>query len=241
MSAKRVDEAGRAYAGSQLQIQIYVNRRPDELSAAVRASVPELARENVQIQWASPLEDDTFAEYQDAEFLGRLGLERHAAALREFWPRGGPVWDALARVQYTERSHQAGVLLVEAKSYPGEMRSNGCQATQPALARIAASLGATRDRIGVSREADWLGPLYQSANRLAHLYFLREVVGVPAWLANVYFTDDPHSPTSLVAWQEALAEIKMELGVAGLSIPGAVDIFLPARKLSELERSTAGD
>jgi hypothetical protein len=36
----RVDELGRAFAGSQLQIQIYVNRREKELSQAVLNALP---------------------------------------------------------------------------------------------------------------------------------------------------------------------------------------------------------
>ena len=40
-----------------------------------------------------------------------------------------------------------------------------------------------------------MGPLYQFPNRLAHLYFFREIVKVPAWLVNVCYLDDPkHQP-----------------------------------------------
>ena len=37
----RVDDLGRAYAGSQLQIQIYVNQRSEELSQEVIQGLPE--------------------------------------------------------------------------------------------------------------------------------------------------------------------------------------------------------
>jgi len=46
----------------------------------------------------------------------------------------------------------------------------------------------------VRPDAGWLGPQYKSANRLACLYFLREIGMVDAFLANVYFTGDPHPP-----------------------------------------------
>lgn len=42
--AERVDEAGAAYAGSQLQTQLYVNRRTGELDDSIRAEFPELRR-----------------------------------------------------------------------------------------------------------------------------------------------------------------------------------------------------
>jgi hypothetical protein len=41
--ARRTDERGRAYKQSQFQMQIYVNRREEALSAAVIAALPTLA------------------------------------------------------------------------------------------------------------------------------------------------------------------------------------------------------
>jgi hypothetical protein len=56
----------------------------------------------------------------------------------------------------------------------------------------------------------------------------REVAGVPAWLVNVYFVDDPHSPTSRAEWEAALAGIKAQLGLGGISVPHDVNLFLEA-------------
>ena len=42
-SVRRVDDKGRAFKGSQLQVQIYVNRRVSELDAAIQDEVRELA------------------------------------------------------------------------------------------------------------------------------------------------------------------------------------------------------
>ena len=64
------------------------------------------------------------------------------------------------------------------------------------MSLIQSSLARTKEWLGVSPDADWLGRLYQSGNRLAYLYFLREIGKVDAFLANVYFTGDPHSPTT---------------------------------------------
>lgn len=70
----QTDSYGRAFAGSQLQIQTYVNRRRDELNTALSKAIPEIASRCATIEWVSPIEEDRFAEYQDAEFLSRLGL-----------------------------------------------------------------------------------------------------------------------------------------------------------------------
>ena len=75
----------------------------------------------------------------------------------------------------------------------------------------------------------WTKRLYQSANRLAHLYFLREVAKVDAWLVNVYFLDDRgFKPTAREEWTAALAKVKAEMGTANLSIPYSSDAFLSA-------------
>jgi hypothetical protein len=122
----RVDELGRAYAGSQLQIQICVNRRPDELSRHVLEVLPSLASLGANIRWVSPLESEKFVEYQDRAFLRAVGLERVAGQLNQFWPRGGPVWDALAAVEFEKYPGVKGVILVEAKSHPAEVYGGGC-------------------------------------------------------------------------------------------------------------------
>ena len=95
----RTDPAGRAFAGSQRQIQTYVNLHPDALNAAILRAFPELGKASVELEWVSPLEKDGFAEYRDEAFLAALGRSDLAAALAAFWPRGGPQWDALASVR----------------------------------------------------------------------------------------------------------------------------------------------
>lgn len=46
--------------------------------------------------------------------------------------------------------------------------------------RIEQALTATKAWMGANPQADALGRLYQSANHLAHVYLLRERLGVPA-------------------------------------------------------------
>ena len=85
--SRRTDALGRAYAGSQLQIQIYVNRRRHELSKRILEASPALAQVSAQIIWVSPLEEEKFVEYKDKAFLKAIGLDHLVKELNEFWPR----------------------------------------------------------------------------------------------------------------------------------------------------------
>ncbi len=231
----RTDKLGGAYAGSQLQIQIWVNCQRDRLNEKVRQELPTLAELRPTLRWVSPVTEDGFAEYQDAAFLRRVGQEGLARELREFWPKGGPCWDALAVVETSQSDSPNGVLLVEAKSYPGEIYGGGMKATSPrSRQKIHAALQETKNWLGVSAGADWTGPLYQSANRLAHLYFFVEKAKVPAWLLNVCFVDDPHSPTNRSEWETALNKVKEEFGMEDRSVRNAAYLLLEAGKREEL-------
>jgi hypothetical protein len=234
---KRVDEGGRAYAGSQLQIQIYANRRSEELSQGVSEAFDTLPG---RLRWASPLEAEGFVEYRDRGFLRAVGLEKFAPELSRFWPRWGPVWDGLAALEVEGAPETAGIILVEAKSYPVEIFGGGCQAGPRSRQKIEEALNRTRHWLGVVESADWTGPLYQSANRLAHLFFFREIVGIPAWLVNIYFLNDPHSPTSREEWQVELVAVKQQLGLAGITIPHYADMYLAALPGSVLVSDTQG-
>jgi hypothetical protein len=231
MKAERQDEFGRAYKGSKLQIQIYVNRRTDELSCAILAALAPKVPTGFTIDWKSPLEGEKFVEYCDADFLRALGLARLSAQLMEFWPSGGPVWDALATV--SEGSEPVGYILVEAKSYLDEMKTD-CKATSEAsLSKINKSLTNTKRWLGVNENIEWKKGLYQSANRLAHLYFLSEVAGLQTWMVNLCFVGDPHHLTSVSEWRDGLDSSKRRLGIS-VPVPGAPDVLLPARNRDEI-------
>lgn len=232
--ADRVDMNGAAYAGSQLQTQLYVNRWTESLDDAVRGAFAEFS--GAMLDWRSPLSADRYAEYWDQAFLEHVDLGHHAADLKAFWPRGGPHWDALAVVDLPG-GQRPGVLLCEGKSYPGELYGSGCQAKPGSASRtlIEQSLAATQQQLGVADRtpADWCGPLYQNANRLAHVYWLRSL-GVRAWLVHLLFVDDPHGPTSADAWDAALQQADDELGLSGLSVAAAGHVLLPAGTREEL-------
>jgi len=231
----KVDELGRAYAGSQLQIQIYVNREVRKLSQQIIQGLPSLNLLGPRLDWISPLEKDNFVEHQDSAFLKVCGIESLKGALRSFWPRGGPVWDALASIEFEKDKNQKGIILVEAKSHPPEIYGGGMRAkAEDSKEKIEKALNNTKMWLGVSPDMDWTGSLYQYANRMAHVYFFREIVNVPAWLVNIYFINDPHSPTDYAEWQRALMEVKTDLGISRLKISYMADIFLEAQDRSKL-------
>jgi hypothetical protein len=65
-------------------------------------------------------------------------------------------------------------------------------------------LAKAKEAFGASSAAPWDAPLYQYANRLAHLYVLRHLNGVDAYLL-FYFADAPDVPNPCTEqqWQGA--------------------------------------
>ena len=83
--------------------------------------------------------------------------------------------------------------------------------------------------------ADWSGPLYQFANRLSHVYFLRERHGIPAWLVNLCIVDDPtRKATSEREWVTHMIRVRERLGFSPGPIPWVADVFHPGRPRNEL-------
>ena len=123
----RLDQNGRAYAGSQRQIQTYVNQLPDVLNVAIAKSLGDAFPVNCTVRWVSPLAAEHYVEYRDADFLHALGFPQHTEALSRFWPKRGPCWDALARIE-DGNGNPNGCILVEAKSHVPEFYSNDTRA-----------------------------------------------------------------------------------------------------------------
>ncbi len=78
--------------------------------------------------------------------MGRPELED---ALAHYWPTRGPHWDALAVARDAD-GHELGVVLVGAKSWPGEVRSR-TTASEASRKRIAERLS---EATGVPRAGD---------------------------------------------------------------------------------------
>jgi hypothetical protein len=111
-----------------------------------------------------------------------------------------------------------------------EIYGIGCRAEGASLQQIHQALTRTKEWLGVAPDADWTGELFQSANRYAHLYFLRESVGIEAYLVNLYFMNDPHwphCPKSVQEWKPAIHEVKPRLGLTS-PVPFSQEIFLAA-------------
>ena len=195
--------------GSKYCIQRYVELGPEELRDRLICHSASLgAFDYAEWEWKSPLRADDYYEYRD-DFLQPLALSEHEAALRRFWPKNGPQWDALARL--TGKTGP-GALLVEAKAHPAEL-STPCGASPASREWIGASLEVVRTYMGAA-ESDWLGWSYQLANRLAFLYFLNEVARVPAWLALISFINDrSHRPTGLPEWRRHHQAALRSLGI----------------------------
>jgi len=173
---------GRGTKGSKKWIQDVINQHPAILDSHIRAAgcLPD----RLPVSWQSPLATDEYSEYRDAGFLERLDLSLHKDSLRQFWPSRGPQWDALGVQKDLPRPRY---YVVEAKANIPEIVST-CQAEDPDSVRlIESSLDRARTHFGAPRNPVWLQGFYQYANRLAHLYFLREIAKVDAILVLVYF------------------------------------------------------
>lgn len=225
--------AGRAKRGSQLQLQDYVNLKRSELDAVILSALPARIQQNSpRITWLSPLADEQFREYRDTEFLSVLGLGMHSDALKRFWPERGPCWDGLAVLRTELPGSLPIALLVEAKSHVAEVYGNGCKAGETSRALIDKSLAAAKNWCQAPIEADWSGLLYQSANRIAHLYFLRQCLNRPCFLVNLYFLNDPYRMTTQAEWLSALDLVHAELGLTQ-AVPGLIEVFLPATAVQD--------
>lgn len=223
----RVDrETGAAHKGSQRHVQAFLSTRAAELDPLVLEHLPDLDGGS-EIDWRSPRDDDRYNEYYDCAFLERLGLDEYCGDLTEFWPRGGPHWDGLgvARTPNGELTY----LLVEGKSYPGEMRST-CEAKPSSKRLIEESLSNTKSLLGADDTPleRWTNGYYQLANRLAHVAWMRETLGVNAWLVNVLFAEDVgHVSTSSSKWDAAIEAAYRHLGMSSeVADEYAIDICL---------------
>ena len=217
----RIKQA-RALRGSQKWFQILVNERRELLERHLAEALGIVDCEG--IHWLSPLKDDGYAEYSDQAFLERLDITLESESLGSFWPKGGPVWDALAK---TERGN---LILVEAKAHISELVSPPTGATEPSLTKIRESLNATKEFLGSSSEADWSTCFYQYTNRLAHLYLLRELNALAAFLIFVYFDNDKNmgGPSTHAEWGPRSTYWSHSSDFTGISFPNMFFMCLSA-------------
>jgi hypothetical protein len=197
-----------ARAGSQRWLQVAVARTPHLLDDAFRRAGAIDADDT--ITWLSPVANDSFVECRDGEVLRRLGIDSLPhRQLSEFWPRRGPVWDALGK------SSQGQLLMVEAKAHIPEAASPPSKASEVPLALIRRSLEEARRFYAPRATVDWSGSLYQYANRLAFQYLFAHLNGLPTRLVflDFYNAPDVEGPESEAEWRGATRLIHALLGL----------------------------
>jgi hypothetical protein len=195
---------------SEHWLRVAVNERSTAFNARVSALFNWERLD--EVEWLSPVASDEYAEYYDAEFLNRLGVAPQAlrVPLSDFWPASGPRWDGFGRTA------SGKLILIEAKAYVEEGVDFRSKAKDPkSLEKINEALAAAKAYFGATADAPWQTPFYQYANRLAHLYFLRELNGLDAYLLFLYFADAPDvpRPSSVEQWEGAVRLTEKCLGL----------------------------
>jgi hypothetical protein len=200
--------AGLAAAGSQRWLQLAVSLQPRVVDEPLATSLG--GPEHAPLEWLCPVSEGGYREYRDLEALKALGVAPAVQhSLADFWPRRGPAWDGLARTPKGE------LLLIEAKANVPELAFGRSQAGPESLNKITERLREVREYLAPKSPTDWTHTFYQYANRLAFLYFLREMNELPAHLVFVYFVNaqDVKGPTSRAEWEAALTLMYAALGL----------------------------
>ena len=214
--------------GSLKWIQRLINDYPNLINEQLSSGIDLSEGEN--IEWVSPLRSDDYAEYRDSSFVERLGISLERRTLDSFWPKRGPQWDALGR------TNNEKIFIVEAKAHIEEIVSSSTQASKSSRLVIEESLRETKTFLGVDQSIDWLGTFYQYTNRLAHLYLLRELNGINAYLVFLYFLNDTemNGPQSIREWQAATKVLKASIGLRQHPfLRYIIDIFIDVPELKD--------
>jgi len=208
--------------GSLKWIQLLVNECPQLINPLLQKECS--LNDDEHIIWVSPLKADEFAEYRDQEFLHQLGVSLKQHPLNIFWPSNGPQWDALARTD------KGKVFIVEAKAHITEIVSPGTGASSQSKALIEKSFHEVESFLKIQSLTEWTTVFYQYANRLAHLYLLRELNNIPAYLVFVYFLNDQemNGPATKEEWIAAIQVVEEVLGLGEKHRlkPYIIDLFI---------------
>jgi hypothetical protein len=121
------------------------------------------------------------------------------------------------------------LFLVEAKANIPEIVSSESGAKGNSLNLIQESLTATKSYLKINNKVDWSRKFYQYTNRLSHLYYLRVLNNIPAYLILVYFIGDKsvNGPKTRVEWTSALTVMKSYLGTGNHKLSKYIaDVFI---------------
>jgi hypothetical protein len=206
--------------GSQRDLQQLIENRPGLLNSRIKTSLG--LSEQLEIEWVSPIPPD-YAEYSDDDFLRILDLDPNRIRLNEFWPNGGPHWDALGK------GNDGSIFLVEAKAHISEMVSSPSGAGEDSLNKIRGELERTKAFLHAKANVDWTTYFFQYANRLAHLQFLRFDNKLSAFLVFIYFIGDQDvkGPSTKEEWLGAIELVHSFLGIGRTKLtPFITDVFV---------------
>ena len=104
---------------------------------------------------------------------------------------------------------------MESKAHVSEILSPGTGASAKSKILIERSLKELQSFLRVSPAVDWSAVLYQYTNRMAHLYLLRELNNLRAFLVFLYFVGDREmeGPRTVEEWESAIQVVRGVLGL----------------------------
>jgi hypothetical protein len=195
--------------GSQYCIQYYVNAAPEEFEHRIVGSSLSLELALSGIEWEAVLPDGRHL-VADIDYLGSWVLRDHYPQFLEFWPKHFPRLDGIGRlIGHTD----PGIVLVDARSFPGERTVTCAGLSSAELAQIDSAFARVQGFMGVT-PTDWKLEAFELATRLAMLYFLNEIAKIPSWLAQISFVNDPtEQPTTRAEWRHHHRRMLLSLGI----------------------------
>jgi hypothetical protein len=210
--------------GSLKDIQILVNEKNNLLDIELKKQL----NKEIAVNWGSPLKNDNYSEYRDDDFLNIIGANKISIPLIDFWPKMGPQWDALG-------SYNDMLFLVEAKAHITELESSGTGASEDSKKLIENSLNDVKKYLNVDAKYNWTGTYYQYTNRIAHLYYLRVLNKLDAYLIFVYFLNDAsvNGPKQINEWENGITKLYQAIGLEknNLFSNYIIDVFIDYNSL----------
>ncbi len=225
--------------GSKYHLRRLVNEEPQRICKAIAQAYQDAGLGPLfsDLQWKSPLKVSNYHELDGMDFFCKSSRQDVVEKWREFWPTSGSSqkWDGWA---VANEQGSKVPLLVEAKARAYEIKYPICRASKDGgLDKIINRLNETKRFFGVDESVVWYKTYYQLANRLAALYFLNKVAGIPSRLILIYFTGDkfPYKtkcPETRTGWQPHIQAAHQALGLPD-NHPlkqHVLDVFVPVNR-----------
>ena len=127
------------------------------------------------------------------------------------------------------------IFIVEAKAHIPEMVSSGTGAGPKSIQLIQKSLAETKKYLRSKSPNDWSSTFYQYTNRLAHLYFLRIINKLPAYLVFINFVNDKEmaGPETAEEWKGAIEMLHTYLGIRKNKLSKyIIDMFIDLKNIA---------